>query len=190
VSKLKENKTKYVILGFLNHEEMSGYDIKQRVDNSIKMFWPVRYGQIYPTLKKLEQDGMINHCKSTYEFGPERKIFEITKVGQAELKKWLKKPIIKEDMRYEILVKLFFAGSGEKKDIIKNILDFKNRYQEQLSKLQYLSQNLESVLGEHEDHRFFFLTAQFGIKTYHSFIEWADDAIEFLKENKGDESNG
>lgn len=187
---MKENKTKYVILGFLNHQKMSGYDIKQRVDNSISMFWPVRYGQLYPTLKKLAQEGLVNHCESTFKYGPERKIYEITEEGRIVLKKWLKEPVLKEESRFEILVKLFFAGAGEKKDIIENLQDFKKRYQEQLARLEYLNQNLESVLEEDDDHRYFYLTAQYGLKMYKTNIDWADYAIKYLNEKEGDESNG
>jgi len=187
---LKENKTKYIILGFLNHEKMSGYDIKQRVDNSISMFWPVGYGQLYPTLKKLEKENLIHHCQSTFEFGPERKLYEITESGRKVLRNWLKDPVLKEEVRYEILLKLFFAGTSQKNDILSNIDEFKKRNQKQLEKLECLNQNLESVLDDHEDHSYFYLTAQFGIKTYKAYIEWADETIQFLEQKKGDGNDG
>ena len=48
-----------VILGFLSGEEMSGYDIKTRVDESTRFFWAASYGQIYPELKRLAGAGLI-----------------------------------------------------------------------------------------------------------------------------------
>jgi DNA-binding PadR family transcriptional regulator len=38
----KENKTIYVILGFLSHEGLTGYEIKIRIDLSL-----IYFGQIY-----------------------------------------------------------------------------------------------------------------------------------------------
>ena len=41
-----EKKTDVVILGFLYHEPMSGYDIKKRIDNELKYFFNGSYGSI------------------------------------------------------------------------------------------------------------------------------------------------
>ena len=35
----KENKAAFIILGLLNHEDLSGYDIKKQIDMGISRFW-------------------------------------------------------------------------------------------------------------------------------------------------------
>ena len=55
----KENTARYILLGLLSHQPLSGYDIKKRVDLSIQPFWPVGFGQIYPTLAQLEREGLV-----------------------------------------------------------------------------------------------------------------------------------
>ena len=37
---------------------MSGYDIKKLVDVGLSHFWSENYGQIYPTLESLVQEGL------------------------------------------------------------------------------------------------------------------------------------
>ena len=48
-----------VILGLLAIAPRSGYEIKAVVDRSTRFFWAASYSQIYPELRRLEQDGLI-----------------------------------------------------------------------------------------------------------------------------------
>jgi PadR family transcriptional regulator AphA len=51
--------TPFAILGLLSIEPMSGYDIRRNLDESLSYFWSESYGQIYPSLKKLEASRLI-----------------------------------------------------------------------------------------------------------------------------------
>lgn len=53
------SRTIYAILGFLTVKPMSGYDIKKAVEVSIANFWKESYGQIYPMLKRLAKEGLV-----------------------------------------------------------------------------------------------------------------------------------
>src|ERR1041384_7778656 len=48
-----------VILGLLSSRPRSGYEIKTVVDRSTRFFWAASYGQIYPELRRLESEGLI-----------------------------------------------------------------------------------------------------------------------------------
>ena len=48
-----------VVLGLLADGPRSGYDIKAIVDRSTRFFWAASYGQIYPELRRLEAEGLI-----------------------------------------------------------------------------------------------------------------------------------
>ena len=39
----KDRKIDLVILGLLFHEDLTGYDIKKRIDSGISFFWKSRY---------------------------------------------------------------------------------------------------------------------------------------------------
>ena len=51
--------TAKVILGMVRLGRRTGYEIKQLVDVSTRFFWAASYGQIYPELKRLEDDGLL-----------------------------------------------------------------------------------------------------------------------------------
>lgn len=102
--------TAYVILGMLNKEPMSGYEIKALVDNSTRFFWAASYGQIYPELKRLSEAGLVVGSDQPTG-GRRRTVYEITADGEEELKAWLRQPPEVFEMREEGLLKLFFADA-------------------------------------------------------------------------------
>lgn len=70
-----------IVLGFLMERDMTGYDIKKTMENSTNFFFNTSYGNIYPTLKKLEEAG---HLKSYEEIrkGKLNKFYSITDEGK------------------------------------------------------------------------------------------------------------
>ena len=55
----KTNYAKYMIMGLLGGSPMTGYDIKKWADECLKyLLMDMSYGQIYPILSRLEQDGL------------------------------------------------------------------------------------------------------------------------------------
>ncbi len=121
----KKNKMIYVILGFLNHEDLTGYEIKRKIDNSLKYFWCTGFGQIYPSLNMLERDGCITRKIDTKGQKRERIKYSIINVGREKLSEWLSKPIENEIVKYEILLKLFFGNLLDVEKNIENISTFK-----------------------------------------------------------------
>ncbi|MBR6512798.1 MAG: PadR family transcriptional regulator, partial [Clostridia bacterium] len=52
---------KYAILGLVNREPMTGYDIKKAFeDRALTSFWHAEHSQIYPELKRLVDEGMVS----------------------------------------------------------------------------------------------------------------------------------
>ncbi len=104
------NSVAKVILGFLSRQEMSGYDIKLRVDGSTRLFWAASYGQIYPELKRLEEAGLIEGSDRPHG-GRRRTIHRITPEGRRVLKGWIMDTGSTVELRHEGLLKVFFADA-------------------------------------------------------------------------------
>lgn len=178
----KENKTAYIILGLLEHEDLSGYDIKKKIDYMISHFWEVGYGQIYPTLKALEESGDIERRPGGTHKGPERNLYSITEGGRRTLTEWLKLPEIKVYARYEILLKLFFGNMISVQENMERIELFQETQLKNRQAMEIFKQNLQKVLSEDEDHLYYYLTVLFGEKVYDAYISWAEEAAGLLKE--------
>jgi PadR family transcriptional regulator AphA len=97
-----------VILGLLAHGPLSGYEIKATVDRSTRFFWAASYGQIYPELRRLEREGLIEG-KDAPSGRRARRVYRLTPAGRAELETWLLGPESTFEVRDESLLRLFFA---------------------------------------------------------------------------------
>src|SRR4051812_50139524 len=100
-----------VVLGLLFHGPRSGYDIKTAVDGSTRFFWAASYGQIYPELRRLEREGLIEG-EDAPNGGRARRIYRLTKPGRAALEEWLgREGDLRGGVRGEARLGLFLADS-------------------------------------------------------------------------------
>src|SRR5712664_4721358 len=103
--------TAYVILGMLSKGPMSGYDIKALADRSVRFFWNLSYGQIYPELKRLGEMGLAEPEQAA-RGERQRIVYRITPAGRDTLHDWLVEDATAGcEMRDEMLLKLFFADA-------------------------------------------------------------------------------
>lgn len=185
----KENTTRFIVLGLLSHEPMSGYDIKKRVDVIVSHFWNVGFAQIYPTLAELESEGLIEKTHAEETKGPQRNVYTATDAGREALRRWLEQPAVKEYTKYEILLKLYFSGGMPEAQSIRAIEDFRERQQQNLGMIQAFKQQLESVLDQDSDHLYYYLTVLFGERVYDAYLSWADEALRLLGQASGKKEN-
>src|SRR5215831_18460388 len=66
------------------------YELKRAVGRSVSYFWPFPHSQLYGEPERLEAAGLLS-CQSE-SGGRRRKLYKLTKKGDAALKKWLKTP--------------------------------------------------------------------------------------------------
>jgi DNA-binding PadR family transcriptional regulator len=95
---------KHSLLALLAESPGTGYALKQRYEERTGALWPVNIGQVYKTLGRLEQDGLVVHAQ-----GDENAPFELTELGRAELGGWLVEPVPMAGTRDELVVKVLLA---------------------------------------------------------------------------------
>lgn len=175
-----EKKIDCVILGLLSHEELTGYEIKKRMDTSLKYFWSASYGSIYPALNDLVNRGLATKREDT-ESKRNKLIYTITESGRDYLKKWLTLPIEKDELRYETLLKLFFGKELGKEQAILHIEAFEKKIEEELPYLLQAEAILNQNMDDDSTHKYYLLTVEFGIKTYQTYLEWCKEAKKLLE---------
>ena len=178
----KDNNAKFVLLGLLSHEPMTGYDIKKVMSLRMSYFWDLSYGQIYPTLEALEKDGLVTKEVVIEERGPNRKVYSITEAGLEMLRKWLAEPARKESHKYETLLKLYFGNQTPLDTSVKHIQEFRARSAKNLEMMTLFEENLIESLSWNNDHFYMLLTVLLGKSTFKASIEWADTAIKMLED--------
>ncbi len=174
-----EKKIDCVILGLLSHEELTGYEIKKRMDTALKYFWSASYGSIYPALNDLVERGLATKREDA-KSKRNKLIYTITNDGREYLKKWLTLPIEKDELRYETLLKLFFGNEQGEEQAIFHIEAFEQKIQKELPYLLNAQKILSENLNDESTHKYYLLTVEFGIKTYQTYLEWCKEAKKIL----------
>ncbi|MCP4177924.1 MAG: PadR family transcriptional regulator [bacterium] len=184
----RENRTKYVILGVLSTESMSGYEIKQTVNHDLGFFWFESDGQIYPTLKSLLEDGLITLDTTINQTSKrDKKIYSINKKGKNELQIWLSKHEESFHIRNEFLLKIFYGYNSDNETNLSRIYNQKFRFKQKLDILESLKKNIhlkkESYTSE-EPGFFWLITIDYGITSIKALIEWCDNTINLIKKSR------
>jgi len=177
-----EKKLDCVILGLLSHEDLTGYEIKKRMDTTLKYFWGASYGSIYPTLSDLVNRGLATKREST-ENKRNKLIYTITDAGRSYLKEWLKMPVEKDEVRYETLLKLFFGNEAGAPQAISHIEAFQEKIEKEMIYLSGAEKSLKEVIDDDATHKYYLLTVEFGLKTYRAYLDWCKEAKELLTKN-------
>ena len=100
--------TGYTILGFLALQPRSGYEIREAAQRSVRLFWGISEGQLYPQLHHLHDSGLIEPLGDPT--GPRSsQQWRVTDTGRQTLHEWLAAPSAPIQIRDENLVKLMFS---------------------------------------------------------------------------------
>ena len=67
----------------------TGYAMKKRVEGNLGLYWSESYGQIYPILRQLVDEGLASCTEERRKGKPMRKLYAITPSGRTELREWL-----------------------------------------------------------------------------------------------------
>lgn len=137
------------------------------IDTTLHFFWNGSYGSIYPTLSNLEKKGFVEKEESSEGRG--KITYTITDAGKDNLREWLKEPVVKDELRYETLLKLFLESAIGTESVIKHIDNFEKKITEELAIPKMMVEQLEGI-QDNEDHRNYLLTARFGVETYQGYL--------------------
>lgn len=171
--------TDYVILGLLSEKPLSGYEIKKLIDIRFRFFWSESYGQIFPSLKRLNADGLIEYYIENIG-GRNQKKYSVKKKGLDALRQWLMLPVEKESIRIELLLKMYFSNYTDNETMINHILKFETSHKQDMMLLNMFNSELLK-LQEDESHEAILKVIDFGLKVNKAYVDWARETIKFLE---------
>lgn len=181
----------HALLGFLNYAPMTGYELKQHFDSSIHYFWNANLSQIYPTLSRMKEEGLLTMEVEYQDDKPNRKVYYITDAGREELQCWLREPAGLAPNRTAFLIQVFFAGNLTKEEIFAHLRNHLALHQEKLTAYkgpvrQVIRQNIENT-GLERDGVFWSLTLEAGIEYEKGWIRWCRKAIAKIEAMSNDD---
>ncbi|MEO7944357.1 MAG: helix-turn-helix transcriptional regulator [Marmoricola sp.] len=112
--------TSYAILGLLAVKPWTTHELVQQVDRSLRRFWPRAQSKLYEEPKKLVSYGYARADDDSV--GRRRRTrYTITQKGRRSLATWLQEPGAGPVLEFEQLLKISFADSGSKADILMSL---------------------------------------------------------------------
>ena len=178
---MKDNRTAYVILGMLSlAPSASGYELHKAIEENFGSFWGESYGQIYPTLKRLAAEGLIEPCKPASAPKKRRQQYALTDAGRTCLREGLALPFQNDPPRNEFMLKLFFGREAAPGVSIAHVRELQLRNQRVLATLE----GIEKMANQHQSQNphkpYWMLTLSLGIAMTRAALDWGESALKEL----------
>jgi PadR family transcriptional regulator, regulatory protein AphA len=178
----------HALLGLINYHPATGYDLKIAFQKSIHFFWNAALPHIYRSLKQMEGQGWIISAIEQQEGKPNRKVYRITEDGQKELFHWLNEPPETPELRYAMLVKVFFGNQLPPDRFADHLKSWRKYYQDLLQKYETevlpVIQRQSNKAAYVDDSTYWNLSLDFGKRHARMVIEWCDQALKDLEARK------
>lgn len=177
---------KHALLGFINIQSMTGYQLKKYFDESVGIFWSASLSQIYPTLNQMSHDGMLTVEIITQDLSPNAKKYSITEAGREELLGWLKGELEPDNVRSELLMRLFFSSNISDQQVVGQLKGMIEKSKQKLLICQGQKKHIEEEhLGKSDmmhEPVFWSFAADYGIRHEEFIIDWCEACIQKLSE--------
>ncbi len=176
---------KLTLLAFLSYGPATGYELKKHMDNSTQFFWRAALSQIYPTLKAMTGEGLLEFEVQPQEGKPDKKIYTITETGRTVLLNWLTEPMDELlPIKRPALLKFFFSGMLDKEVILDHFQRQLDLHRIQLAQYeQQTTAYVEHIVAETglvRESVLWELARQFGAAHERTCIRWLEQAIETI----------
>jgi DNA-binding PadR family transcriptional regulator len=175
---MKNNRTAYVILGMLSiAPKGSGYEIHKAIEENFGSFWGESYGQIYPSLKRLAEEGLIEVCKPSSAPKKRRQEYALTDAGRARLREWLTLPCQNDPPRNEFLLKLFFGREAAPGVALAHVRELQERNRRMLATLEGIESMAREIQLQNPNKPYWMLTLGLGLAMTRAALDWGESAL-------------
>lgn len=177
----------HAILGFLSYSPSTGYDLKKIFDQSVRHFWSADQSQIYRTLARLTEEGLVEMSVVEQTERPDRKVYTLTAKGFDQLKEWLSGPFNGGEARNPVLLQTFFSGKCSDEEILQKFEAASDLLRGMLSVYDAtpaVIQDFNKVVKSDREAFFWGLTLEWGQRIGRANLEWVESIIERIKNHQ------
>ena len=174
--------SRYAVLGMLSMGLKTGYAMKKHVGSNLGHYWSESYGQIYPTLRQLVDEGLATCTEERRKGKPMRNLYAITSSGRKELREWLVVPPEPQPQRSELLLKLSFGDRVDSEACQKLIRDHSQQCERDLSYLSEIESALLESPRKHRDQPYWLMTLRHGRAIREAELAWCNETLEHLRQ--------
>lgn len=198
----RKQRTKYAILGLLSWKPMSGYDIKKMVEVALSHFWSESYGQLFPTLGRLVEEGLATRAVDRGSGARARTVYTITAKGRREFDTWMREAADPPRVRNELQLKFFLTSRRSTDESVRLLEEYRAQQEERLRdykdseailaralRERTLPEEVRGVLGSRalrgaaasNELLIFYLTLRHGVLAVEARLEWVEESLAALR---------
>jgi PadR family transcriptional regulator, regulatory protein AphA len=179
----REKASRFAILGMLAlGKKKSGYDLKKAIATSTANFWSESYGNIYPTLRKLLEEGAIREDSEKFPASRRKKqLYSITEKGKRALRQWLQQPVAVRSEDNELLLKLFFGPMMPVRESLALVAVHRDHHIALLEKFEAIERSISAGPMTEGQKVYLRATLSYGQAVSRALIQWSDATEKTLR---------
>jgi len=170
---------KFALLGLLAESPKYGYEIKRQFEGALGNVWSVSYGQLYPTLRRLSEQGWVTKRTEPGKKAAEKNIYSITDRGRRKLDEWLLKPVRSTyRVKDEFTLRFLFFNKVAPGQVLEYLRGYQKNTREQRDSFRSTLQSLNAGID-------FYLQGiiRKGIAHLEAEDRWLEEVMETIRAN-------
>jgi PadR family transcriptional regulator AphA len=166
---------RHFILGLLNRQPMSGYDIKRFLKSLSWLIDSPSFGSLYPALHALLENGLVTVEVVARQDKPPRKIYSITDAGRRVLQEWIDRPVAPGVSLKAFLMRLILASNLSRAGLVAHLQQRRTQVAAHQLDLEQTARVMDDGidLGER-------LALEYGLAVATAELTWLDRALDQL----------
>ena len=166
--------------------EISGYDIVKIFNESMVHYWHAHPGQIYPTLERMAQAGLIRSREVIQRGRPNKRLFTITSEGRAMLLEWMQSPFEGVKLKHAPLLRCRFLGHLGADGARAKLVEEREGWRKYLAFYRDIESAVFARKSEYANANmmFAYFTLRRGLDWMEENIRWCDWAIAEIDQHR------
>ena len=178
----REKASRFALLGMLSFGgQRTGYDLKKAIAASTANFWSESYGNIYPRLRELAEEGLIRpHNAAKADTGRQKQLYSITAKGRQALTAWLSEPAVPRHEDNELLLKLFFGSRMPVQAAAELVNASRVHHEQLLRQFDTIERSIFDGQLSTEEKTYLQITVDYGRTVSTALVGWAEQTVHKL----------
>lgn len=168
----------HALLVSLSERSGTGYQLTRRFDRSIGHWWRASHQQIYKTLARMTDNGMVTFVEQAQDGKPDKKVYSITDEGHQALSEWIRAPGKDSTDRRELAIKIRGAAPSDLPDLIAEIRRIRELHAERAALFRTFESNdypdPSALTGTALQQ---YLVLRGGILSEQGTVDWLDEVL-------------
>ncbi|WP_019203752.1 PadR family transcriptional regulator [Tsukamurella sp. 1534] len=171
----------HALLVSLSERSGTGYQLTRRFDRSIGHWWRASHQQIYKTLGRMTENGLVTYVEQAQDGKPDKKVYSITDTGRKTLSEWIRTPGTDTGDRRELATKIRGAAPSDLPDLRAEVHRIRALHAERAE----LFRSFESRDYPHPDalsgaELQQYLVLRGGVLSEQGTVDWLDEVLAAL----------